>query len=236
MSTVNRKVIIKGMTLTCFDNARDLVDLAANEKKVLIAINAEKLLKSDNNLRKLTSNQIGYCDGIGAVLALKRKKEKNIVRIPGVELWLQIIEKYSTSKSFYLIGSTDEVIIQVVDKLKSKYKGIDIRGYRNGYFKNAEERLSTIADLVDKKPDFVFVAMGSPKQERFMSEMYMSHKATYQGLGGSFDVYSGKTKRAPKFLQKTGMEWSYRLYKNPHRIGRYLSLMRFFGWIVLGKV
>lgn len=69
--------------------------------------------------------------------------------------------------------------------------------YRNGYLKTPEERKALIEDIAEKKPDVVFVAMGSPKQELLMEEMLERHPAIYQGLGGSFDVYTGAVKRAP---------------------------------------
>src|SRR5699024_5834276 len=82
-------------------------------------------------------------------------------------------------------------------------------------------------DIAQKKPDVVFVAMGSPQQEYVMQKMYARHKALYMGLGGSFDIYSGEKKRAPKVMRKMGLEWSYRLFKEPRRIFRQSKLLTF---------
>ena len=85
-----------------------------------------------------------------------------------------------------------------------------------------------ITDIVAKQPDVVLVAMGSPKQELLMEEIQQQHKATYQGLGGSFDVYTGHVERAPKWWVNNQLEWAYRLIKQPSRIKRQIHLLRFF--------
>ena len=100
--------------------------------------------------------------------------------------------------------------------------GINIVGYRNGYLENDEERHALIEDVAAKSPDIVFVAMGSPKQELLMGEMQQRHKAIYQGLGGSFDVYTGNVKRAPKWWVDHKVEFAYRFFKEPKRIKRQI--------------
>ena len=112
-----------------------------------------------------------------------------------------------------------------VNKLKNEFEGIQIVNYRNGYIQTEEEREVLIEDVVKKKPDVVFVAMGSPKQELLMEEMLERHVAIYQGLGGSFDVYTGNVKRAPKWGVDHGLEWAYRLVKQPSRIKRQVYLV-----------
>ena len=81
-------------------------------------------------------------------------------------------------------------------------------------------------DIAQKKPDVVFVAMGSPKQELLMSEMQQRHKAIYQGLGGSFDVYTGYAQRAPKWWLDHNLEFAYRFFKNPKRIKRQAPILK----------
>ncbi len=196
---------INGFNITAFASQDSFVDYFINEKKIAIAMNAEKILKNDNKeLLKLVNSNFSYPDGIGAVLALKQKGVFAI-KLPGVELWYRVIEKCNHSKSFYLIGSTDLVISTTIEKLKLNFKGINILGYRDGYVKN-EEDLKLIKDeICSLKPDIVFVAMGSPKQEFFMEQLQKVHSASYMGLGGSFDVYSGLKKRAPKLFIYMGL-------------------------------
>ena len=158
--------------------------------------------------------------------ALKQKGAKNVVKIPGCELWLNIVEHYHKSKSFYLIGSKQEVIDATVSKLQSQYPDINVVGYRNGYLKDDSERNALIKDVEEKKPDVVFVAMGSPKQELLMGEMQKRHKAIYQGLGGSFDVFTGYADRAPKWWLDHNLEFAYRFFKNPKRIKRQVPILK----------
>lgn len=229
------RVIVKGIGIIPFKNSNQLLEYIESKAGILIAVNAEKILKADDQLRSLTLNHIGYCDGVGAVLILKKYGVAGIQRIPGVELWLNIVERYYRQKTFYLIGSKESTINEVVEKLKVNFAGIQILGYRDGYFKSEEERSAVIEDVMTKKPDFVFVAMGSPKQEELMTEMYAKHKVVYQGLGGSFDVYSGHIKRAPKLFRTLGLEWAYRLIKEPSRFRRYLPLFKFVFLIFRSK-
>ena len=90
--------------------------------------------------------------------------------------------------------------------------------------KTEQEKNDLIQDIKTLKPDVVFVAMGSPKQELLMEEMQKLHQATYQGLGGSFDVYTGHVERAPQWWVKSNLEWAYRLIKQPSRIKKIEKL------------
>ena len=135
-----------------------------------------------------------------------------------------------------MIGGTEDTIQNTRNKLLEDFEGINIIGYRNGFIKTDEERLKLIEDIEFKKPDIVFVAMGSPKQELLMQEMLEKHKAVYQGLGGSFDVYIGKVERAPEWWLKHNLEWAYRLLKQPTRIKRQTSLLKFLFLLKIGKL
>lgn len=212
----------------------ELLEYIPDKKKILIAINAEKILKADEQLTKIINKNIGYPDGIGAVWALKKKGFK-VEKIPGVELWLDIIRQYSSSKSFYFIGASDEVINETINKLKTDFPEINILNYRNGYLTVGEKELLT-KDLINKKPDVVFVAMGTPKQEYLMDELLKAHPALYMGLGGSFDVYCGKLNRAPKVFLKLKLEWLYRLLKEPTRIRRQIKIIKFLFLLKLNKL
>ena len=170
-------------------------------------------------------------------MALKQHGCNNVVKIAGCELWLKIVERlYKEGKKFYLVGSKQEVIDETVAKLKQEFEGVQIVGYRNGYIKTDEEKQALITDIVDKKPDVVFVAMGSPKQELLMEEISRQHSAIYQGLGGSFDVYTGHVERAPKWWVDHNLEFAYRLIKQPTRIKRQVHLFKFLALVKLGKI
>ena len=220
-----------------FGSFEELLSFVNGRKGILVAINAEKILHATPETRDIINRNIGYCDGIGAVMALKKHGYKNAVKLPGCELWLKIIASlYDKGKKFYLVGSKQDVIEATVKKLKQEFKGINIVGYRNGYIKTGEEKTALIDDIAEKKPDVVFVAMGSPKQELLMEAMSERHEAIYQGLGGSFDVYTGNVKRAPEWWVKHNIEFAYRLIKQPSRIKRQIHLVRFLMLVEAGKI
>lgn len=220
----------------CFPSKDELINNISNNKEIYIAINAEKILKASDVVNNIINQHIGYADGIGAVWALHRKGYSKAVKIPGCELWLDVIANYYKEKSFYLIGAKEEVIQQTVNKLKKEYSQINILGYRNGYINSSNEKEKLIEDISKKQPDIVFVAMGSPKQEYLMEEMYSKHKASYLGLGGSFDVYVGNVERAPQWWIDNNLEWTYRLIKQPKRILRQYVYLEFLLKLLFNKL
>ena len=221
-------VKVNGINIFPYKNRKELLSHVNTTKGILVAVNAEKILHATAQTRSIINRNIGYTDGIGAVWALKKRGYK-VEKIPGCELWLDIISHYQNQKSFYLVGSKQEVIDNVVHKLKMDFPKIELLGYRNGYINTKAEQEELLEQISNLKPDVVFVAMGSPKQELLMEEMQKRHPdAIYQGLGGSFDVYVGKVKRAPEIWVKLGLEWAYRWAKEPKtRTKRNLQLFRF---------
>ena len=227
--------LINGVKTWSFISRRQLIDFAFKSKKILVAINAEKILHATDETRRLINNNIGYPDGIGAVWALRKKGINDAVKIPGCELWLDIIRSSYHTKTFYLVGSKQEVINITVSKLQNEFPGIQIVNFHNGYL-DTEAKISLLIDNVAAlKPDIVFVGMGSPKQELLMEQMQYRHEALYQGLGGSFDVYTGFVNRAPDWWLKNNLEWAYRLIRQPARIKRQLFLVKFLVMLHLNK-
>ncbi|MDC0957661.1 WecB/TagA/CpsF family glycosyltransferase [Flavobacteriaceae bacterium] len=214
---------------------QELMQYAFDNQKILVAVNAEKILHATDASRAIINRNLGYPDGVGAVWALQKKGVKDVIKIPGCELWLDVIKNYYKSKSFYLVGGKQEIIEATVEKLKSEFKGITICNFRNGYIKTESEEQALIKDINKHKPNVVFVAMGSPKQEQLMERIQKSHQALYQGLGGSFDVYTGHVKRAPEWWVNNNMEWTYRLLCQPSRMKRQIHLVRFLMNFWFGK-
>jgi UDP-N-acetyl-D-mannosaminouronate:lipid I N-acetyl-D-mannosaminouronosyltransferase len=229
-------VYINGIAVRSFSSRQELIEYAYGESKILVAINAEKILHADEQMRNLINSNIGFCDGIGAVWALRKKGIKDAIKIPGCELWLDIIRFSYHEKSFYLVGGRQEVIEQTVAKLKKDFPGINIINFRNGYISGEVERRALLDDIKNNKPDVVFVAMGSPNQELLIKEMQLLHPAIYQGLGGSFDVYVGAVERAPEWWLKNNLEWAYRLLRQPSRIKRQIHLVRFLWLLFANKI
>jgi len=213
-----------------------LIEFAFTKNAILVAVYAEKILKANDEIKDIINRNIGYPDGVGAVWALEKKGIKDTLKIPGCELWLDIVKRYNEVKSFYLVGGKETVIQNTVDQLKKDYPNIQILGYRNGYIKTDKEKEMLIQDISTKKPDVVFIAMGSPKQELLMEQIQKAHPALYQGLGGSFDVYTGNIQRAPKWWIKNNLEWAYRLVKQPTRIKRQLIYIKFYIYLKLNKL
>ena len=204
------KVSLNGVEIFPFDSEQQLLHYVDTHKGILVAINAQ--------------------------MALKQKGYKDACKIPGCELWLKIITRFYKEKTFYLVGGKPQIVNETVEKLCSEYQDIRIVGYRNGYIKTDEEKRRLIDDIVEKKPDVVFVAMGSPKQELLMEEIQQRHRAIFQGLGGSFDVYTGHVQRAPKWWVEHNLEFAYRLIKEPKRIKRQIHLVKYAWWLMKKKL
>ncbi|MBR1934773.1 MAG: WecB/TagA/CpsF family glycosyltransferase [Muribaculaceae bacterium] len=231
-----KQVMLNGVGIYPFESENELIDFALNRKCILVAINAEKILHATDQTCEIINRNVGYSDGAGAVKALRQRGYANAVKIAGCELWLKIIERLAPQgKSFYLVGGKQEVIDETVAKLREQFPTINIAGYRNGYIKSDDERLALIDDIASKRPDVVFVAMGSPKQELLMEEIQEHHQALFQGLGGSFDVYTGHVNRAPEWWVRHNLEFAYRLIKEPKRIKRQIHLVTFAWWLLTGK-
>lgn len=230
------KVSLNGVEIFPFNSEMELLRYVDTHKGILVAINAEKILHATSLTRAIINRNIGYCDGAGAQLALKQKGYKDACKIPGCELWLKIIARFNKEKRFYLVGGKQEIIEQTVAMLKQEFPAINIVGYRNGYLTNDADKEALIMDIVAKKPDVVFVAMGSPKQELLMEEIQQHHNAIFQGLGGSFDVYTGHVQRAPQWWVDHNLEFAYRLLREPKRIKRQIHLVKYAWWLVTKKL
>lgn len=229
------RVELNGMLVFPFTSPKELLEYVDSHKGILVAVNAEKVTKATDETRAIVNNNIGYADGAGVVVAMHKLGHPDAVRIAGADLWLEIVKESHKEKTFYLIGGKQEVIDETIAKLKKEYEGIKILGYRNGYIQTEEERNKLIQDIAEKKPDVVYVAMGSPKQEFLMADMMKVHPAIYQGLGGSFDVYTGRVKRAPLWWQKHNLEFLYRFLKQPSRYRREYYRLKFLFWLMIGK-
>ncbi|ERJ64782.1 glycosyltransferase, WecB/TagA/CpsF family [Porphyromonas gingivalis F0569] len=231
-----QQILLGGVEVYPFTSAEELISYVSGHPAILVAINAEKILHATDELKAIYNRNLGYSDGAGAVLALKKKGHQNACKIAGCELWLKIIERYSREKSFYLVGGKPEVIKETIQKLRADFPRINIVGYRDGYLKGNDDEV-LIADIAEKKPDVVFVAMGSPKQELLMERMQRVHpEAIYQGLGGSFDVYTGRVERAPEWWIRHNLEFAYRLIKQPSRIKRQIHLVRFLFRVLTNRI
>lgn len=163
-------------------------------------------------------------DGVGAIWGARLLGLPTPERITGVDLFVNLLEVAERRKySVYFLGATDDVLNKMVGKIKSKHPNINIAGQNNGYFWSDEEGI--VSSINSLSPDMLFIGIKSPEKELFAQRWKNKLNAgLIMGVGGSFDVVSGKTKRAPVAVQKCGLEWLYRIYQEPQRMWRrYLS-------------
>jgi UDP-N-acetyl-D-mannosaminouronate:lipid I N-acetyl-D-mannosaminouronosyltransferase len=140
-------VELNGVQVYPFQTFEELLAYVQARKGILVAINAEKILHATQQTKEIINRNIGYCDGYGAVMAL-RKLGVDAVKIPGCELWLKIIQEWNKEgRSFYLVGSRSEVIEETVAKLRKDYPQIVIAGYRDGYIRSEQERELLLSDI-----------------------------------------------------------------------------------------
>lgn len=204
-----------------------------------IAINPEKVIKAlaDKKMMEiLLSATFRFADGIGVVLALRRKGAKLATRIPGCEFWMALMQKAGESQqTVFLVGSKPLVLHQTEAKLLSDW-GVSVVGAQDGYFTEGQQ-MALIERIKASKAKIVTVAMGSPAQELFINQCRKFYPdAFYIGVGGTYDVFTGNVKRAPKWASKLNMEWLYRLISNPTRLARQVSLLKYILLFVNKKI
>ncbi|MGN8897282.1 WecB/TagA/CpsF family glycosyltransferase [Flavonifractor sp. HCP28S3_F3] len=162
-------------------------------------------------------------DGIGVVYSAKLLGRPLKGRAPGIEFAQRLVAWMAKNgKRLFLLGAKPGVAELAAANLKDKYPGLIVCGTHDGYFKEDEPVVEAIRQAA---ADVVFVCLGAPKQEFWMVKNGPASGAHLMvGLGGSLDVFAGVVERAPEAFQKLGMEWLYRLMKEPKRIGRMAKL------------
>jgi N-acetylglucosaminyldiphosphoundecaprenol N-acetyl-beta-D-mannosaminyltransferase len=207
------------------------------EKAFIVAINPEKIIKAQDDpslMKLLNSADFQIPDGIGVILASKFKGGQIRERVTGIDMMLKLCETAAKhQKRIFLYGGKPGRADEAKVKLEEMYPGIQISGTLHGYEKD-QQIVSQTINL--SQADIIFVAMGSPAQENWIIANKDSlHPSVYQGVGGSFDVISGKIERAPESFQKLGLEWLYRLMKEPWRIKRQAVLPLFLIRAIISK-
>jgi len=230
-------VLIEGFPVLGFDNvdeAATWILTTSDRPNVAIALNAEKIVtgrREPHRFELLKKIAFFYPDG-HPILWLLRRRRIWSRRIPGVDLWEAMMRKAGDRKVF-LLGASETVNQKTAERLRREF-GVKNIHRRNGYFEDADR---IIADICDYKPDIVTVAMGSPRQEEFIARAYEAYPdAFYMGVGGAYDVFVGRVKRAPAWMQSAGLEWLYRTLLEPWRWRRDLSRLKFLMLFLARKV
>lgn len=192
----------------------------------------------DSQLRKiLAQSDLVICDSIGIFWAMQFLGKPIPAVIPGIDLMYELC-KISEREGYriYLLGGEKEVIEKTVLRLKERFPQIKFAGWQDGYFSPEEEK-EIVREIRNLSPDILFLALGSPKQEKW-ANAYLKELNTNLviGLGGSFDIISGKLRRAPVRLRRIGLEWLFRLYQEPRRIKKIIQLPVFVSRVILSRI
>jgi len=225
--------------LTFDDTLRRIEDSIQKRKPIRhCAVNAAKIVKiqSDSKLREaVVSSDVISPDGQSIVWASRFLKKPLPERVTGIDL-MQKLLMLASEKGYkvFLLGAKEEVILELKKKLKRELPHLNLVGCRNGYFSTDEEE-GIVKEINEKKTDILFVGMSSPKKEYWISKHQSVLKAPFtMGVGGSFDVLVGKTRRAPRWMQRAGLEWFYRFLQEPTRMWkRYLVTNTLFLFYLL---
>lgn len=231
---------IKAMTMT---QVLDLVDQAITGRASLQigVVNAAKIVNMYRNPvlgADVLSSDVIFADGASVVWASHILGKPLPERVAGIDLMMGMLERgRERGYRVYLFGATEEVNRKVAERINVDYSGVTVAGRRNGYFTATEEE-SIANDIASANPDILLVAITSPKKEQFLARWSdRINIPVCHGVGGSFDVYAGKVKRAPLSWQRYGMEWLYRLLQEPGRMWkRYLVTNSLFCWLVIREL
>lgn len=203
-----------------------------NKKTHIISGNAEvlKYPLKDNNLFNQYNDDTNIIipDGISVYLPIKKRKTKDIKRIAGIDLMQDMLKHYEqTGKSVYFLGAKKNVLDKMIANIKEDYPNLDISGSHHGYI-DINNCSDVLDNIKDNNPYALFVAMGTPVQENFIFKYIKELPCSiYMGVGGSFDVLSGEITRCPKWISQVGLEWLYRMIKDPSKIKRLWNSIYF---------
>lgn len=210
--------------------------IAEGGSHVVVTADAAGLVtatQDEEHAEVLRSADLVTADSVGVLWAGKRAGHPFPHRVSGVDLAEKLIAR-SADKGYrvYFLGAAPGVAEQAAEKMRLKFPGCNIVGARHGFFP-AESDSVVAVEVAEFKPDVLLVAMGIPRQEKFIAKTREIIKAKVAiGVGGTFDVLSGNIKRAPKVIQKLKLEWLWRLIKDPKKIKKTSALPRFV-WRVL---
>lgn len=207
---------------------KNLIENSNKSCKIVVAPNTEFIMMAQKDKEFfdiLRSAELATPDSVGVMIGGKKQNKPFKQRIPGQAYFRKVLEVGEKENwSFYLLGGKDDVPKLTAENVKKFYPNINIVGYHEGFFdKDSEE--DVISEINRLQPNVLFVAMGAPLQEKWIAKHKNELKVDIAaGQGGTFDYEAGKIKRAPKFFQKLGIEWFWRLMLQPSRIFRMLVL------------
>lgn len=225
------------------DGALAFVDRCVREARCpccVLASNPEKMysLRRDARLNAFfCSAALLLPDGMGLVVGARILYGRRLPRLAGADL-MQHICAVAPDRGYriFVYGASEDVNRRAVAELRRRYPGIAIVGRANGYIK-PEQNPGLIRSINDSGADILFVALGSPRQERWLEEnLHQLNVKICQGIGGTLDTVAGSVKRAPRVWRALGIEWLYRLVRQPYRYPRYIIIPKFLTEVVRARI
>ena len=204
-------------------------------------VNVAKIvsMKRDPELQMVINGcDMVNADGMPIVWASRLLRDRLPDRVAGVDLFQELV-KLSAERGYrpFFFGAREHVVQRVVETFKNKYPALRVAGFRNGYFAQ-EEELEIARRIRDTGADMLFVGFSSPRKEKFIQKWMSAMQVPFSmGVGGSFDIVAGVTKRAPQWMQQRGLEWFYRIIQEPGRMWkRYATTNPVFVGMVLKQM
>jgi N-acetylglucosaminyldiphosphoundecaprenol N-acetyl-beta-D-mannosaminyltransferase len=203
-----------------------------------VVVNVDKLVKAsrDPELRRIINEcALINADGMPVVWASRLLGKPLKERVAGVDLFEALMRRAGEKGwRVFLLGAREEVVQAVRATYQAKYPQLAIAGCRNGYW-NDQEEAAVAGQIRESRADLLFVAISSPKKEQFLGRWQGEMRVPFaMGVGGTFDVAIGRVKRAPLWMQKSGLEWFYRFLQEPRRMfRRYFIEDMAFIWLFI---
>jgi N-acetylglucosaminyldiphosphoundecaprenol N-acetyl-beta-D-mannosaminyltransferase len=207
-----------------------------------VVVNVDKLVKAsrDEGLRRIINDcALVNADGMPVVWASRLLGKPLKERVTGVDLFEALMRRAGERGwRVFLLGARREVVAQVAETYRRRYPQLVIAGWRDGYWQGEAEEAEVAAQVRASGADLLFVAIGSPKKEQFLGRWQALMRIPFaMGVGGTFDVAIGRVKRAPRWMQRAGLEWFYRFLQEPRRMfRRYFIEDVAFLWLLLKEV
>ncbi len=218
------------------ERCRELIDAATPAQHVSVNVAKLVALRSDPRMREIVrASELVTADGMPVVWASRLLGDPLPMRVAGIDLMSGLLELAEHhGYRVYVLGARAAVLERAIARIRERHPRLEIVGHGNGYFSDAEND-EVVADIRAASPHILFVAMSSPRKEYWLADHGRLLAVPFvMGVGGSIDVWAGETKRAPAWMQRTGLEWFYRLLQEPSRMWRrYLFSNALFVWLLV---
>ena len=219
------------------DRIMTLIDQRVQVQHVVLNASKVVMMSKDAKLRSvIRACPVVNADGQSVVIASRLLRRPLPERVAGIDLFVELVKRSAENgRSVYFLGARDDILEEMISRFRTQYPTLRIAGFRNGYWDNDAE---VVEQVHAAQPDLLFVAIPSPRKEFWLAEHLAALGVPFaMGVGGSFDVLAGKVKRAPKWVQRIGCEWVYRLVQEPRRMWkRYLVGNTTFMWLTIKEL